>query len=68
MTTFNKEQLKQALKEIMSEDKAFFKELMTDFLEKETQEEKNNPERQEKIDTIIKKDFQRYHNVFKGLA
>lgn len=68
MTTLNKEQLKQTLREIMSEDKAFLKELMADFLEVETQEEQNNAERQAKIDAIIKKDFQRYHNVFKGLA
>lgn len=66
MTTLEKETMKQALREIIHEDKDLFKAMMRELLEEEAKA--SAPGRQDKVDTIIERDFKRYENVFKALA
>lgn len=71
MTTLEKNDLKEAIREIVKEDKIFFRELLQELLA-ETIHQKKLPEqeenRAERFDAIIKRDFERYKNVFKALA
>lgn len=64
MTTTDKEEVKVIIREMIQENKSFFKEIIREILEEET----NQPDRKAKIDAIIKRDFKRYENVFKALA
>lgn len=71
MTTLEKEEIKSVIREVVREDKTFFKELLKELLaETLTHESVPEPElsRAERFDAIIKKDFERYKNVFKALA
>ena len=64
-----KSELKILLKEILREDKNLFKEVVQEILEEDklnTSEEKNS--RREKLEAMIKEDFDKYDYVFKALA
>lgn len=66
MTSLEKDTVKQALREVLREDKEFFKTILREILEEETRT--SDSERQVKVDAIIRRDFERYKNVFKALA
>lgn len=71
MTMLEKNEIKAAIREIMQEDKMFFKDLLQEIIGEPTQgQEPTNAEasRAERVDAIIRKDFERYKNVFKALA
>ncbi len=65
MTTQEKEEVKQVLREVIREGKTFFKEILREILDESVAIE---PDRQAKVDAIIRRDFERYKNVFKALA
>ena len=71
MTILEKTQMKEIVWELMQENKAFFKEIITQIIIEEKPDfegfsEENN--REERVKNIIKNDFKRYENVFKTLA
>ncbi len=71
MTTLEKNQMKEIVWELMQENKAFFKEIITQIITEEKLDfegfsEENS--REERVKKIIKNDFKRYENVFKTLA
>lgn len=66
MTAFEKEELKGVVREMMREDKNFFRNIVREILEEDLKS--SEPDRRAKIDAIIKRDFARYENVFKALA
>ncbi len=81
MNTLERAEIKEVIREIMREDKVFFKTILREIAEEPVQDVKPvetgpdrtnpdgaNPGRAEKIDEIIHRDFERYHNVFKALA
>lgn len=71
MTTLEKDEIKQVIREVVREDKSFFKELLQEVLAETVEQEKtteHDQSRAERIDAIIRKDFERYKNVFKALA
>ena len=71
MTTLEKNEIKQVIREVVREDKTFFKELLQELLTETIHQEKSTeqePNRAERFDAIIKRDFERYKNVFKALA
>ncbi len=73
MSTLEKKEIKEAIREIMQEDKVFFKTLLREIIEEPAQEAKSAetepvPGRAERIDATIYRDFERYKNVFKALA
>jgi tripartite-type tricarboxylate transporter receptor subunit TctC len=71
MTAIEKAEVKGVVRELIREDRAFFKELLQELLAENLSQE-SIPEpasnRAEQFDAIIKKDFERYKNVFKALA
>ena len=66
MTTLEKDDIKQALRELIQEDKDLFKAMLREILEEEAKYSASD--RQVKVDAIIQRDFERYKNVFKALA
>jgi hypothetical protein len=66
MTALDKENLKDIVRELMQEDKEFLKDIIREIILEETNS--SQIDRKAKIDTIIKRDFRRYENVFKALA
>ncbi|MCU0444038.1 MAG: hypothetical protein MUE85_03910 [Microscillaceae bacterium] len=69
MTVLEKKQLKEVIWELMQENKPFFKEIVKEvILEKIGEVEQSEETRNQKIEAIIKKDFQRYKKVFEALA
>ncbi|WP_155297372.1 hypothetical protein [Spirosoma aerolatum] len=64
MTTTEKEEVKGIIREMMQENKDFFKDIIREIIEEDT----GRSDRKAKIDAIIKRDFKRYENVFKALA
>ena len=66
MTTLEKEDIKQALRELIREDKGIFKAILKEVIEDELKAAE--PNRRTKIEAIIRQDFERYKNVFKALA
>lgn len=69
MTVLEKKQIKEVLWELMIENKDFFKEIIKEvILEKIAEVEQDEETRNQKIEAIIKKDFQRYKKVFEALA
>ena len=71
MTILEKNQMKEIIWELMQENKAFFKEIITQIITEEKLDfegfsEENS--REERVKKIIKNDFKRYENVFKTLA
>ncbi|MBD2757613.1 hypothetical protein [Spirosoma validum] len=66
MTTLEKETIKQALRELIHEDKDLFKAMLREILEEDSKPSVSD--RQAKVDAIIQRDFERYKNVFKALA
>ena len=71
MTILEKNQMKEIVWELMQENKAFFKEIITQIITEEKLDfeglsEENS--REERVKKIIKNDFKRYENVFKTLA
>lgn len=69
MTTLEKEEIKEVIREIIREDKTFFRSLLRELVEEPVQDQTGpEPDRAEKIDAIIRRDFERYKAVFKALA
>jgi formiminotetrahydrofolate cyclodeaminase len=69
MTVIEKQQIKEVLLELITENKHFFKEIVKEIiLEKINEIEQEEETRNQKIEAIIKKDFQRYKKVFEALA
>lgn len=71
MTAIEKNDLKEAIREVIREDKMFLKELIQEVLTTSVVQEKapgQESSQAEQFDAIIKKDFERYKNVFKALA
>ncbi|WP_020596364.1 hypothetical protein [Spirosoma panaciterrae] len=64
MTATEKEEVKGIIREMMHENKDFFKDIIREIIEEDT----SRSDRKAKIDAIIKRDFKRYENVFKALA
>lgn len=65
MITLGKEDIKQALREVIQEDRVFVKTILKELPEEAVAIE---PDRQAKVDAIIRRDFERYKKVFKALA
>jgi hypothetical protein len=69
MTVLEKKHIKDILWELMQENKPFFKEIVKEvILEKIAEVEQSDESRTQRIEAIIKKDFQRYKKVFEALA
>lgn len=71
MTTLEKEELKAVIREIIREDKVFLKDILRELVEEPIQEQpkdETSSDRAEKVDAIIRRDFERYKHVFKALA
>ena len=71
MTILEKNQMKEIVWELMQENKAFFKEIITQIITEEELDFEGFSEetsREERVKKIIKNDFKRYENVFKTLA
>jgi endonuclease III len=71
MTALEKNELKEAIREIIREDKHFIKDILRELIEEPTQEQPQTTrllDRAEKVDAIIRRDFERYKHVFKALA
>ena len=66
MTALDREEVKGIVREIMQENKGFFKDIVREIILEDT--DAYQSDRKAKIDTIIKRDFKRYENVFKALA
>ncbi|GAB4037825.1 hypothetical protein [Spirosoma gilvum] len=64
MTPTEKEEVKGIIREMMQENKAFFKDIIREIVQEDTAQS----DRKAKVDAIIKRDFKRYENVFKALA
>ncbi len=71
MTTQEKDELKSITRAVLAEDKAFLRGM---GLECSRQLDSSNalspaePSRAERVDAIIRRDFERYHQVFNVLA
>lgn len=71
MTTMEKEEIKGVIREVVREDKIFFKELLQEILAEALPQKlisEPEPSKVERFDALIKEDFERYKNVFKALA
>lgn len=69
MTTLEKEEMKEMIREIIREDKTFFRSLLHELVDESVKGQTGpEPDRAEKVDAIIRRDFERYKAVFKALA
>lgn len=67
--TVDREMLKSVIKEIFTEKPEILKSALIEFLNEKIEEFENlDIEHKRKIEEIVKKDFERYANVFKALA
>ncbi|GAB3952830.1 hypothetical protein GCM10028805_35460 [Spirosoma harenae] len=66
MTALDREEVKSIVRELMQENKDFFKDIVREIIQEDT--ETSQLDRKAKIDAIVKRDFKRYENVFKALA
>ncbi len=66
MTSLEKEAVKQVIRELLQEDKTLLKAIVKEVIEDELKGAE--PDRKAKIEAIIRRDFERYHDVFKALA
>ncbi|MBC8153384.1 MAG: hypothetical protein H7Z72_10770 [Bacteroidetes bacterium] len=69
MTALEKEEMKELIRKIIREDKTFFRSLLHELVDEPVEGQTGRePDRAEKIDAIIRRDFERYKAVFKALA
>lgn len=71
LTALEKEELKEAIREIIREDKHFIKDILRELIEEPAQEQpqiRTSSDRAEKVNAIIRRDFEPYKHVFKALA
>ena len=66
MTAPDKEEVKGIVREMMQENKSFFKDIVREIILEAA--DTHSTDRKTKIDAIIKRDFMRYESVFKALA
>lgn len=65
MTAPEKEEVKSIIREMMQDNKEFFKDIIREILQ---EEDAQDIDRKAKVEAIVKRDFERYKNVFKALA
>jgi hypothetical protein len=71
MTAIEKEEVKKLLLKVRQEDAVFFNEVIQEVLNEDVSKEgpsQQEMSRSERVDAILKRDFERYQEVFKALA
>jgi len=69
LENIKKEELKILIKEIIKEDRNFFKEIIKEILiENQVIVSDEQAARRKKLEAMINEDFDKYNDVFKALA
>ncbi len=64
----SKEALKEVVTEILLENPAYFKDILTEILKENNVLNSADDERTSRLKALIQEDFDRYDEVFKALA